>query len=82
MKPIIGTNQQNSKSNELFNDRWLMVFGILLAGIGFPILFGIKSSDSSFYLVLIISVLVTAVSWYLSRSFGFILWKRFPWSKS
>lgn len=76
------TNQKNSKTNELFNDRWLMFFGILLAGIGFPILFGIKSSDSSFYFVLIISVLITAISWYLSRRFGLILWKRYPWSKS
>lgn len=73
---------KGQRSNELFNDRWLMFFGILLAGIGFPILFGINSNNSSFYFVLITSVLVTAISWWLSRRFGLILWKRFPWSKS
>ncbi len=73
---------KGQRREELFNDRWLMVFGILLAGIGFPILFGINSNNSSFYFVLITSVLVTAISWWLSRRFGLILWKRFPWSKS
>lgn len=74
--------KKRNRREELFNDRWLMIVGVLLAGIGFPILFGIKSSDSTFYSVLITSVLVTAISWWLSRRFGLILWQKFPWSKN
>ncbi|MFA9392393.1 MAG: sensor histidine kinase [Prolixibacteraceae bacterium] len=69
------------KSKALFNDRWLMIVGILITGIVFPIIFGMRPANPDFYQWMMISISVTAVSWGISRQFGMLLWKKFPWNK-
>lgn len=72
---------KGERREELFNDRWLMVVGILLTGTVFPIIFGMRPANPNFLRVILISIVVTSISWAVSRQFGFLLWKKFPWNK-
>jgi len=72
---------KGKRKEELFNDRWLIVVGILVTGTVFPIIFGMRPADPNFLRVILISIVVTSISWAVSRQFGFLLWKKFPWNK-
>jgi sensor histidine kinase YesM len=70
------------KKNDLFNDKWIMIIGSLITGIGFPLIFGMRYGEPEFFKWITISVLVTLVSWEISRRFGNYIWKRFPWNRN
>jgi two-component system, LytTR family, sensor kinase len=69
-------------SEQLFNDRWIMIIGVLITGIAFPLFFGMRPSDPKFYPWIIVSVIMTFCFWGISRQFGMLLWKKFPWDKN
>jgi two-component system, LytTR family, sensor kinase len=70
------------ESKQLYNDRWIMIIGVLITGTVFPLIFGMKPSDLNFYPWIIISILMTFFFWGVSRQFGILLWKKFSWDKN
>jgi len=58
-----------------------MIIGVLITGIAFPFVFGMKPTDSNFYPWILASILMTGFFWGMSRQFGLILWNKFPWNK-
>ena len=69
-------------SYKLFSDKWLRIVGIPLIGIAFPLLFGQRPGDRDFFLWIIISVVITFLSWVASRQFIIAIWNKFPWEKN
>lgn len=69
-------------SNKNFNDKWIRGVGILLIGIAFAFIFGLRPGNPKFIEWISISVLTTFISWIVTRQFGIIIWKRFPWEKN
>jgi two-component system, LytTR family, sensor kinase len=74
-------NKLKVGSEQLFNDRWIMIIGVLITGITFPLIFGLRPTDQKFYPWILTSVLMTFFFWSISRQFGVLLWKKFPWDK-
>lgn len=70
------------EADKLFSDKWLMIIGIPLIGIAFPLIFGLRPGDPKFIYWILISVGTTFLSWVVSRQFGIMIWNRFPWEKS
>lgn len=74
--------KKTKTKKELFNDRWIMIFGITVIGGLAPLVFGIRPSQPNFFQWSILSVLITFFSWVISRRFGNYLWLKFPWDKN
>jgi two-component system, LytTR family, sensor kinase len=74
-------NRLKVGSEQLFNDRWIMIIGVMITGIVFPIIFGMRPSEPKFYPWILSSVIMTFIFWGISRQFGILLWKKFPWDK-
>jgi len=68
-------------SEKLFNDRWIALIGIPLIGISFPLLFGLRPGHSFFWVWIVLSTIITSISWIGTRWFGILLWNQFPWEK-
>jgi hypothetical protein len=69
-------------TDKLFSDKWLRIIGILLIGIAFPLIFGLRPGHPKFIDWTLISVGTTFLSWVVTRQFGIIIWNRFPWEKN
>ncbi len=69
-------------SDKLFSDKWFKILGILVIGIAFPLIFGLRPGNPKFIDWILISVGTTFLSWFVSSQFGIIIWNRFPWEKN
>ncbi len=69
-------------SLELFNDRWIMLIGVIITGITFPLIFGMRDDNPEFFKWILISVVITFLSWGITRWVGTYLWKKIPWNKN
>ncbi len=73
---------KKKRSAELFNDRWIMLIGVLITGITLPLVFGMREDNPEFVKWILISVLITFLCWGITRWVGTYLWKKVPWNKN
>lgn len=65
-----------------FSDRWILVIGIPLVGIGFPFLFGARPSDPNFLKWMLVSNVTSIITWSFTRNVVSLIWRWFQWEKN